>query len=704
MTAGLVALAIALRLYGIRHGLPDFVEEAAPFRWALDMWAAPDGGIDWNPRHFIYPSLVIYLHLALQRITLAVGGVLGWFTGPADYRLQYVLDPSLMVIVARLLTIAADALMIAAVIRIGERWRRGAGWVAGAILACSPLLIRTSRSIFTDPVMTLFAVLALERMLRPQPAGGRSGWRATLACAVLIGLAAGSKYPALVLVVPFDWMLVARYGMAGGLVRAALAAPVVAATFLLTTPFAVLDAPTFLRDVRFDANLAERGILGGTGGPSGWATLGALAGDLGPVAALLALLGVVLALRRVVREREGGAVILFGVGLLLPVVISPLRFDRYLTGVVPAAALLAGLAAATVAAWAIRSRRRWIPVALGAAILAPALAFAVRAAGSGIVTTQMLARQWCFAHLGREELLVQEQYGARLPTVTESAVEPEVVERASPAMQQRYRERRTFASVLLPLSVAGPCTALLRATDGTETEVEVFPHASDFNQVVYDRRLFAGVDLFLVSAGTRGRFEADPARYRVENAFYRELDATATRVARFVPTRSVTGPEIAIYRLRPADPQLPLWWWTDRIPEGFRDRANAILAPGTPSIVSATTREGTPAPWVIGLRETYRKQLALFCGRLAGQQVALGRNAPARDLMEAQQAILPDDLVAGFLLARACRAQGDLAAARAAIERTIAALPPSQPLPAPLELEYRTVIAIADSLRSGRGD
>jgi len=34
----LVALAVALRASRIANGLPEFVEEAAPFRWALAMF------------------------------------------------------------------------------------------------------------------------------------------------------------------------------------------------------------------------------------------------------------------------------------------------------------------------------------------------------------------------------------------------------------------------------------------------------------------------------------------------------------------------------------------------------------------------------------------------------------------------------------------------------------------------------------------
>src|SRR5262245_57220967 len=125
--AAIVALGLALRLAGIRQGLPDFVEEAAPVRWALAVGAGPGGAVDWNPHHFIYPSLTLYLHLALQWAQFGCGRALGAYRGPADYHLAYQLDPTPMVLLARALGVAADVTSLVLVMRLGERMRRGAG-------------------------------------------------------------------------------------------------------------------------------------------------------------------------------------------------------------------------------------------------------------------------------------------------------------------------------------------------------------------------------------------------------------------------------------------------------------------------------------------------------------------------------------------------------------------------------------------------
>ena len=101
-----VALALGLRLWHLRAGLPEFLDEAIPFRYALAMWDGATGRVDWNPHFLQYPSLTLYLNLLLQRAHLALGTWLGWFRGPADYTLAFAVDPTPMVLAARLLAVA----------------------------------------------------------------------------------------------------------------------------------------------------------------------------------------------------------------------------------------------------------------------------------------------------------------------------------------------------------------------------------------------------------------------------------------------------------------------------------------------------------------------------------------------------------------------------------------------------------------------
>src|SRR5262245_18437781 len=70
-------VALALRLWHIAHGLPDFVEEAIPLRRAFDMWGWRAGHADLNPHLFHYPSLSIYLQFALQHLHYWTGRLTG---------------------------------------------------------------------------------------------------------------------------------------------------------------------------------------------------------------------------------------------------------------------------------------------------------------------------------------------------------------------------------------------------------------------------------------------------------------------------------------------------------------------------------------------------------------------------------------------------------------------------------------------------
>src|SRR5262249_61513909 len=108
---------------------------------------------------------------------------------------------------ARRLQPLAHTVPTAAVFAIGERPQRGTGVGAALVVAASATLIRTSRLIYTDPLLATFAALCLERTLAYRAAGGA---RRLLAAAVLAGLAAGAKYPGAVMLVPLGVAVVRR--------------------------------------------------------------------------------------------------------------------------------------------------------------------------------------------------------------------------------------------------------------------------------------------------------------------------------------------------------------------------------------------------------------------------------------------------------------------------------------------------------------
>src|SRR5580765_5855870 len=75
--AGVLAVAAVVRLWHLGHGLPDLLEEAYPFRQALELWGWDTGRTDWNPHFFFYPSLSLYLHFLLQKAAVGMGMLTG---------------------------------------------------------------------------------------------------------------------------------------------------------------------------------------------------------------------------------------------------------------------------------------------------------------------------------------------------------------------------------------------------------------------------------------------------------------------------------------------------------------------------------------------------------------------------------------------------------------------------------------------------
>src|SRR5262249_48692156 len=152
--------------------------------------------------------------------------------------------------------------------------------------------------------------------------------------------------------------------------------------------------------------------------------------------------------------------------------------------------------------------------------VATALPAAVRAWGAAstrATTTTAEARGWIAAHLSSDVLILMEPYGPELLTRREApgGEDTPLLQDASPAMRARALARPWWSAVGLPALVAGTCVVRLQPRSGPAADVTVFQQAADFNRVIYDTRLLAGVDYVLTTDAMRGRFEADPVRYAV---------------------------------------------------------------------------------------------------------------------------------------------------------------------------------------------
>jgi hypothetical protein len=375
------------------------------------------------------------------------------------------------------------------------------------------------------------------------------------------------------------------------------------------------------------------------------------------------------------QDRRPLIVLMSALAFLAPVLASPLTFDRYRLPVVACAALLAGLVVST--APVLAPRRGLAFTGLLALLLAPLLPGAWTAAIARTDTTAGAARAWCEANLRADELTLLEPYAPRLLSLREAAQQANtpLAESASPAWRERMRTRRAWAALPLPTLVAGRCAVTVHTADGRTQDVTVFEHASDFDRVLYDDRLLAGVDVVITSSAQRARFEADSARYSDACAFYRTLDVHYPVAARFESDAQHSGPAITIHRRSrsaPAPAPLPLAWWTERIPEAARSAATRVhVANDTLSAHPAADANGEPALWE----------------SLAYAMIQLDRPSPAQRLMLAELWVKPYSQWACLLAVESSVGVNDWRAVRDAVSRTRAASRGAALDPALLERE-----------------
>jgi hypothetical protein len=392
--AGIVAVALALRLWGIAHGLPYVynADENAHFvPRAVGMF-----GHSFNPNYFVNPPAYTYLlHLVFELrwgSREAVGDALA-----ADRTSVFVLAR----VVAALLGTAAVALLL----WTGRRLLGGAaGLVAGALLAVAFLPVHYSHLALNDVpavagvCLTLLGVAGIHRhgRLRDYALAGAA-----------LGLACATKYTAGILLVT---VLAAGLLAPGRRVRGlALAGVLALLAFLAANPYALLDFDAFREGISRQSEASGDG-----GGKLGLSTdsgivyyLGTATWGLGWLPAVAALGGAVgLALR----DRRLAAVLVPApVLFLLFMGLQDRFFARWLLPVYPLLCLLAGWA---VVALASRLRRpALVAGALGVLLCLQGLVFSIH---NDVVLsrpdTRELAREWMVANIPIRSKVVIEPF------------------------------------------------------------------------------------------------------------------------------------------------------------------------------------------------------------------------------------------------------------------------------------------------------
>lgn len=373
---GLAALAV--RAWGLAQGLPDAPHPDEPI---LVRRALRFGGGDLNPHFFYYPSFAMYLSFIGDGLWYLIGRLTGRFDGAEAFAVAFVRDPTPVYLLSRSISAAADAGTAALLTSLGGRFFGPlAGAAAGCLWALFPAALEYAQLAKPDAVAAFLGVAAFALLVRG------SGARAALAAGLAWGLAGSTKYNAVLLGPAFLlWVWLAgderpaRVRAAAGFLAAG------ALGFLLGTPFALLDAATFLHDFREQAAIMGSGVTGLAGGPRGWVScLGALLAPGGsPAVGLLSAAGLAAAARgsRRVAATVGLGLLTFYLALAPNRIVSP----HYLLPVFPLQLLAAGAGCREIA------RRFGRPAVAAALALAAAPCSGPRRSASGAPGTMTAA-------------------------------------------------------------------------------------------------------------------------------------------------------------------------------------------------------------------------------------------------------------------------------------------------------------------------
>ena len=340
--AGVLALALGLRLWGINFGLPYVEHPDEPF-WVIQVLKMIKSG-DPNPHDFIYPSLYYYVNALIYLLIYGVGRLSGAFSSLADLAEPVLLmggsgktDLPILFLAGRSLSVLLGVATAALTFDLG---RRITGFVLGGVLAglwvaLSPTLVANSRFLIPDGPLAFCTTLVVWAAWRIYQDGRTRDY---LLAGVALGLAVGLKYNAAVFALAIvlghflraGWRGVKDWRLYG-------AGAISVVVFVATTPFAILDSQAFLQGAFIDIRHYTGGHAGNTGNSLTW-YLAYFWRTEGPVL-LLAAAGALWG----AYKRSRGAILVAATALAYLLFISAfaVHFERTALPLIPLFAVLA---------------------------------------------------------------------------------------------------------------------------------------------------------------------------------------------------------------------------------------------------------------------------------------------------------------------------------------------------------------------------
>ncbi len=371
-----------------------------------------------NPAYFAQPGTpLMYLAALMFAIIIGAGMLVGIFPSLDAASTLYHSDPTIYYLSYRLLVGCIDVGNILLVYAIGRHlFNHRIGLIAALIYALSPVNIYVAKVIRADALMLFFILAALWFCLRLLE---RNSWRDYLLAGFFTGLAIVSKYPAATFIpvlIVAHLMLWRREGKADHrkLLAAFLA---IGGGAFIGSPYVFLDFQSTLTAVFKESEGHLSGMSEGALRDIVWYLGNILPITISIAASLLAAVGTFLCLRSA--DQRYRLLLIFPVIYLLFISMLGIRWERWLTPLIPFAGLLAAYALVTLAQ-SLRRWHRYLPPAVLLVLLA-LIAFPLVRTNILYGTllnrpeTRTIARQWMIDQLPADSRVLIERHGPQPP-------------------------------------------------------------------------------------------------------------------------------------------------------------------------------------------------------------------------------------------------------------------------------------------------
>jgi len=495
----IVLLALFLRLWRLDYGqeLPYLAHTDEPTQYNPAINMIKTG--DLNPHFFNYPSLTIYIDAAVMYVGYWVGRLFGAFKSMANLQpirtaqmAVGVVGTPQMLLLGRATTAVIGTLTIIPVYLLTRSLaeRRWVPLASAAMLALSTAHIRFSHYMTVDAIATFFAVssvaactLALTKTRK---------WLLWLA-AISGGLAASSKYNYAVLALPVALVTLVDPSLwvDDKIKRLWTSGLLFCLTFLLASPFVLLDYAEASRDIAHEMRHYATGHLGHTGNSFLW-YLEYLWKE-NPFALLLGVPGLVAAAWR--RRRAAIPFVVAAVTYYVLIGRQVVHFDRNALPVLVLLHVGAGVAMDTIVSWLPAGVREW-RLALRALKVSPAFAL--------LAVVPLLPSLWV------------------LPSVLTPGPGGKAMAQAwfDRALETPYGERMLTKKYFPALNVAAEAYTVY--LDPKECKVKYWSSVTESGYGLLEFQVFH-FDIAVLGSGMFDRFYQNPDVYAKQVAIYDEF-------------------------------------------------------------------------------------------------------------------------------------------------------------------------------------